>query len=358
MNPTLRPLALFIAHVVFWLWNLLFVNMLLFGYGPIVLYEVVWGAVAGVVPWSIAIPALVFVVVPFPFMVVGLLRLRGDPGRLLSLFYGVQAPLMLLCLIRIFAVGPLSAPTIAAATLFTISAVGLLRTVLHGFEERAAWAQALRQVAGAVTLLVSGWTAVITAIYAVGVLGQVLRNAGMLLEMDPRAILLSLTTFAFLAMNLAMLALYPVAMVGVGVRSWQVVHRATVGRLGAPAAWALTAAAMVGAVGGVRWASYSEHAEVFAEVERALDANATDALRRVVVDDLERVREGLLSARTAPDRLFDADPLGEHVRDLYAELLPWGLEVAPQRLWVATMAPFHSSRCLAPAQRRGGGAGA
>ena len=52
-----RPIALLFAHVLFWGWNLLFVNLLVFGYTPVLLLDMLVAASVGVVPWGIALPA-------------------------------------------------------------------------------------------------------------------------------------------------------------------------------------------------------------------------------------------------------------------------------------------------------------
>ncbi len=358
---TRRVLGLLFGHTLFWGWNLLFLSLLVFGYAPMVLSEMVIASWFGMVPWSITLPALVMLFLPFPFMAVGLWRLRHDPGRLLTLFYGVQAPLMLLCLVRIFAIGPLSPPTSLALGLFALSALGLLRTVLHGFEETSAVAQGLRQVSGAASLLVGLWSGAVLGMYAVAMVGLV--GQAVLEEVVRGRVLDMLQASPFMAfflVNLLVMALYPLAMVGSSLRAWQVVHKATSARLGGPRALSITAGTVLTAVVAFALSAQQPQGEAFALADAALADDATDADRQVLVDRSDAVRAGLVAARTGGDRLFEAEPDGKHIAQMYDDLLPFGLQVAPQALWSTLMAPFvyqsvHDGWIRGPGWGRGGG---
>lgn len=342
MNPkTLRILGLVFGHVLFWGWNLLFLSLLTFGFAPIVLGDMLVASWVGMVPWSITLPALILVALPLPFMVIGGWKLRSDPGRLLTLFYGVQTPLMVMCLVRIFAIGPLSLPTVLAMAVFSLSTFGLLRTVLHGFEEQSATAQGLRQVAGAASLLVGLWSGTVLGIYAVCLTGGFVR---ILWEEAWRVDILQLLEgglfIAFFLVNMLVMALYPIAMVGISLRAWQVVHRATTARLGAPRAWGITAATLATAIALFVASSFQPQGAAFELADAALAPEATDADRQAVLDRERGVREGLVAARTGPDRLFESDPDGEHIAHMYRDLLPFGAEVVPQVAWTTLMSPF------------------
>jgi len=337
----LRILGLVFGHVLFWGWNLLFLSLLTLGFAPIVLGDMLVASWVGMIPWSITLPAVFIVTLPLPFMVIGAWKLRSDPGRLLTLFYGVQTPLMVMCLVRIFAIGPLSAPTVLAMAVFGLSTLGLLRTVLHGFEERSAAAQGLRQMAGAASLLVGLWSGTVLGIYAVSLAGGFLQ---ILWEEAWRVDIFQLVEggffVTFLLVNTLVMALYPIAMVGISLRAWQVVHRATAARLGAFQAWGVTAATLATAITLFAASSFQPQGAAFELADAALAPEATDADRQAILDREGAVREGLVAARTGPDRLFESDPDGEHVAGLYRDLLPFGAEVVPQVAWTTLMSPF------------------
>ncbi len=81
------------AHALFWGWNLLFLSVIAFGVGPVLLFDTLRAAWMGVIPWSIAIFVPLLLLVPVLGMLIGGVFFRRDGGRLLSLFFGVQFPL-------------------------------------------------------------------------------------------------------------------------------------------------------------------------------------------------------------------------------------------------------------------------
>ncbi len=333
----LRRLGRLAGHLLFWGWNLWLLALVWFGVGPLVAWQLLGGVVKGLIPWSFAAVVAALLSLPPAALALGLWRLRADPGRLLSLLYGVQGPLMVACLARLFAFGPLTAPTALALGVTFAGAAALLRTLLAGPAEASAPAQVVRLAAHAAWMVALLWVAVVLALIAAPLvseapwlafelLGDVARSPFDLL--GP-----TLLSVGFLLGTVAMLALWPVAAVGVGIRGFEVVHRATAQRIGAPAAGAVSAAVVVGVLGAFAAASRQPQGAAFATLAAATD----DAGRRAALDRAEAVRDGLLAARLGPDRLLEVD-----VDDLGAwTARRFGLGgSAAAAVWTAALAPF------------------
>ncbi len=340
---TLRFAGLLAGHLLFWGWNLSFLALVWLGLGPTVLWQLFGGVYVGLIPWHFGVFAAILLALPVAAVALGAWKLRSDPGRLLSLLYGVQAPLMLLCLVRIFAVGPLTAPTALALGLAAIGTAGLLRTLLSGFEERSAALQVARLVAQSAWMVAGLWAAALLGLYALPIglaLPQELWRelwGPWSFELPPLWAIPQILIFGtFFAMTAAMMAVYPVAAVGVAVRAWQVVHRATAARLGAAAATGTTVLTLAGVIAAFGLSARQPQREAFSLLEAATD----DTGRRAALLGSERIREGLVAARLGPERLFDGDPEGEHVAELWDEATPEPVAAAAAAGFRALMRPF------------------
>lgn len=351
-----KILGAVLGHVLFWCWNLLFLSILWMGFGPVILLELVVASLGGVVPLSFAIFGTILVLLPAASMLVGFLRLRDDPGRLLSLLYGVQFPLMVLCLLRIFAIQQLTWATGLALAAIAVGALGLLRTLLHGFEERHPAATWLRLVAQSVYLVVGLWWAIVSGIYGLGFfagittkllagIGNLTLGAWSGVSLEGLLFLLWLLPWVtFMALTVVMLAIFPVALVGISIRSWSVVARASHRRLGPGIVAATTAAVVIGL--SLAFAATTRQPQHHARA--TLEAIETDADRQAALDDSAAIRRGLLAATLSSERWIDGDLEGEHVHDLWSASVGEGLAVLPQGLWRIVMSPFLYQRTTEP----------
>jgi putative PEP-CTERM system integral membrane protein len=89
-------------HAIFWLWNIAFLLIVYAGILPIVGKPLMAAAWSGELPTEFFVTFIALIAVPTVSTVVGIWRFRKQPLQLLRLFYGVEAPLFLLCLIRLF----------------------------------------------------------------------------------------------------------------------------------------------------------------------------------------------------------------------------------------------------------------
>lgn len=94
--------ALFLSRWIFWVWNVIFVVFMTFGLAPTVLLHLIAGAARGVVAPDFVFYSIVLVMIPPLSIVLAMKRLKDDPLALIRYFYGVEAPLLALCVFRLF----------------------------------------------------------------------------------------------------------------------------------------------------------------------------------------------------------------------------------------------------------------
>ena len=90
------------AHLVFWSWNLLFLGLMYIWLLPQIGFDLWRETSAGLVEPTFIASFLILMVIPLACTILGFVRLRKYPTLLMRLFYGVEAPLFTLCLVRLF----------------------------------------------------------------------------------------------------------------------------------------------------------------------------------------------------------------------------------------------------------------
>lgn len=89
---------------IFWIWNISFLLLVYFGLLLAVGGDLFLAIADGTIPWPFTISLLGIMAVPPVCTVLGW-RLRKHPVLLMRLFYGLEAPLFALCLIRLCPAG-------------------------------------------------------------------------------------------------------------------------------------------------------------------------------------------------------------------------------------------------------------
>ena len=91
-----------LSHAIFWIWNIAFIGVVYLWMLPTAGMPILEAARIGEIPPAFVASILGMLIVPVLCTVVGGLRLRKHPILLMRLFYGVEAPLFGLCLLRLF----------------------------------------------------------------------------------------------------------------------------------------------------------------------------------------------------------------------------------------------------------------
>jgi len=122
-----------IFHAIFWLWNLAFLLIVYAGILPFVGVPLVAGTFSGEIPSEFFITFVALIAVPTVCTLIGALRFRKQPLQLLRLFYGVEAPLFLLCLIRLFLLRELTPASNQIVGTFVVCIAAFLLALFYGY---------------------------------------------------------------------------------------------------------------------------------------------------------------------------------------------------------------------------------
>ncbi len=97
-----------ISHLIFWVWNLTFIGLVYIWLLPQIGFELFQAARDGMIDPTFTASLLALLLIPPICTVLGFVRLRKYPVLLMRLFYGVEAPLFALCLLRLFLIRELT----------------------------------------------------------------------------------------------------------------------------------------------------------------------------------------------------------------------------------------------------------
>ncbi|MBD2042606.1 TIGR02921 family PEP-CTERM protein [Microcoleus sp. FACHB-672] len=154
-------------QVIFWLWNLTFLLLTYLGILPLIGPALIEATFTGLIPSEFLITLIALIAVPTACTAMGGWRFHNQPLQLMRLFYGVEAPLFALCLLRFFILRELTpASTLILGTLVVCVAAFLLE-LLYGYAERhpaLAWAQL---IAHSLMLIVGLYAGLLLLFYAV-----------------------------------------------------------------------------------------------------------------------------------------------------------------------------------------------
>ncbi|MEG4012266.1 MULTISPECIES: TIGR02921 family PEP-CTERM protein [unclassified Microcoleus] len=123
-----------IFQLIFWLWNLTFLSIVYLGILPYLAIPLIQATIDGIIPLEFALTLTALIAVPTIFTIVGFnKRFSKQPLQLMRLFYGVEAPLFLLCLIRLFLLRELNPPSSQIIGTIGLCIAGFLVEILYGY---------------------------------------------------------------------------------------------------------------------------------------------------------------------------------------------------------------------------------
>jgi putative PEP-CTERM system integral membrane protein len=93
-----------IKYTIFWSWNLVFLlTLITVQIEEPFLLSIIVDVWEGLIPVSLVISSFIILILPIVSIVIGLKTLQNNPTKLINYFYGVQVPILLLCILRMTA---------------------------------------------------------------------------------------------------------------------------------------------------------------------------------------------------------------------------------------------------------------
>jgi putative PEP-CTERM system integral membrane protein len=329
--------------VIFWTWNVLALCLIFFGLVPHVLVEIVRDSSRGLIPWSLTVAVFCLMAIPL-LSVAWAVRLARSAEKWIRIFYGLEVPLCLVCLLRIFLIRELTAAVTLVAVAFSVASIAFGYELVRSPGSRR-WALVARLGGHSVAALTSLYLGAILAFYvpvvavafAKGFFGfgwvrplfHALGSGHLLMFLV--ALLFALSATLFLAA--------PVALVLLHGRSFFRVYRRCREQLG-PRASRLVVGATILMVGGLFVVlNRQPHRVAF---ERLSHLPASDQERAALLADARDIRQGLVAAYLAPYRFLSARGENSHLRELYQDVLafPRGAATVVAEIQASLLAPF------------------
>ena len=328
-----------LAYFLFWSWNLIFVAFMGLGFGPVLLPETIKAVRTGLIPGEYVMYVLVLALIPLAAVVLGLTRLRREPGRLLAMGYVVEGPLMLLLAVRLFLIRQATpAVTVLLLTAF-LGMAAFLWDVLSPEGRRLKW---LRLVGLSLMAATALYAAAWMAFYALPVGAEIVRWLWNVLRDLPAALRnlseqitsmygnqlymlpFSVLGFLLLAYTASLFIVAPIAVPFYSLRAWL----RSIRRLSDHSGWAppalLAGVTLVVVVLVFIWSNRQPQGEAFALLK---NPPASVQQAQELVKHSQEIREGLLNSYLARYRYLSA--VGEvlHIRNMYES----AFKMAPQQ---------------------------
>lgn len=163
-----------IFHAIFLLWNLTFLLVVYAGILPAIAPIIIEATFTGRIPFEFFFTLVAVIAVPTACTLVGVFCFSKQPVQLIRLFYGVEAPLFLLCLIRLFLLRELTPASAQILTTIVVCITAFFLKLLYGYATRnrpSAW---LQMITHSLMLLVGIYTELVLMFYTVPVAAVIL----------------------------------------------------------------------------------------------------------------------------------------------------------------------------------------
>jgi putative PEP-CTERM system integral membrane protein len=315
------------GYGLFWSWNLIFLAFMSLGFAPNV-WPQMWAAYQhDLIPLDYLVMGILVTIIPVAAALLGLTWLRRSPGKLLALGYGIQGPLMVLLLVRIFVIRQANAAVLMLYAVAVLAVFTLLWQLLDKrMDGRGLLADAWRTIGLTLLCLIGAYAALLLAFYAIPALTalpQFFRDAGreLVYVFDHLSwetlILLPLTLFGILLLlySATLGVVAPVAVPIIYGVQWALGLRSVARRRGRAVTVGLSAAASLVTLALFFLANQQPQHHAFALMATPPQ---TIAQAELLLQQSQTIRQGLLNAYLAPTRYISAVGEVGHVREMWA----------------------------------------
>jgi putative PEP-CTERM system integral membrane protein len=155
------------SQTIFWFWNIAFLLIVYAGIMPYVGFSLAAAVTNGEIEVEFLLTLIATIATPTICTIIGWKFLRKRPLELMRLFYGVEAPLLLLCVLRLFVLRELTPASNLILITVAVCTIAFLGEVIYGYSQNrktVAWMQA---IAHSLMVLVGLYEGLLLLFYAV-----------------------------------------------------------------------------------------------------------------------------------------------------------------------------------------------
>lgn len=342
---------------LFWSWNLVFLLVVGFAIAPYVLWHLLLEVADGLLPPSLFVSAAFVVAVPAVASLMAAWPLRTQSERWLTLMYGLEAPLFVIALFRLFALREVIAPVGVVLVFVGLGVLSFGYNFALGVDSTSRRAAGIRSLGAGFSLSTAVFLGLLLLFYsaptAIWLLVGFFRFAwvheliNLLVHSHGSAVIwLPMALFLFVYTASLLVAL-PFLVVWLYAKQGLAVLRAASRWL---PRWQLAVLVLIVPLCGetlYRALGTQTQRQVFALLDLAKDPQTptttrSDADRSALLSRQDEIRRGLLNAYLAPYRYLSATGNNHHIRDLYHQggRLPEPAAEGLQQAFNTLLAPF------------------
>ena len=160
-------------QTIFWGWNLIFLSVVYCGILPFIGVWLIIATFEGTIPLDFALTLLALIAIPTACAIYGLKYLRKQPEELIRWFYGVEAPLVTWCLVRLFIIRELTfASSLILGTLL-VCIVAFAIEVLQGYQGNRKVFSWVQMITHTLMLFTGVYLGAVLLFYALPVAGYI-----------------------------------------------------------------------------------------------------------------------------------------------------------------------------------------
>ena len=338
-------------HAIFWGWNLIFLIVAYLGILPLVGPALFVATANGQVPIEFSLSLVALIAVPTGATALGLWRFRSQPLQLFRLFYGVEAPLFVLCLLRLFLLRELTIASFQVLAGVGLCILAFLADLLYGYAHKRRTIATLQLVAHSLMMGVGLYAGVLLLFYAVPLAVVLLQSffsfewVRFLGEMFSPEVFF--TVFVWMSLSLILLALsgtlflaMPSAMVALYLHSGQQIWRAFAAQYGRRLACLGTGATLMAALIVFEAAQYQPQPQALALLQKPAQSESDH--RQALLARSNEIRAGLVNAYLSNYRYLSSTQEINHIQVMYEQVFDLPPSVSKELQWAYNqlMSPF------------------
>jgi len=165
----IQSLSNFLFGAIFWGWNLIFLATVYCGILPFIGIWLVIATFQGDVPLDFCLTFLTLIAIPIFCSIYGFKYFKDEPKELMRWFYGVEAPLVTWCLVRLFLIRELTLASSLMLGTLLICIVAFAVEVLQGYRDNRKVFSILQMIAHTLMLFMGAYIGVVLLFYVLPV---------------------------------------------------------------------------------------------------------------------------------------------------------------------------------------------
>jgi putative PEP-CTERM system integral membrane protein len=349
-------LAIF-SHITFWVWNALFNAVVYFGILPFVGWPILTATALGQIPLDYTIGIVLLLLVPPICAAIGFKFFFNQAPNLLRLFFGVEVPLILICLVRLFLLRELTPASQLVVGTVAVAIAAFASSLFWGYNDRARPVAIAQLILHSLIGLIGSYAAAVLLFYAVptGVvfvqgLFEFIKGFfsfqwisgfwSLLISSYGQALFFVPLSFLLFGFTMVLFAGTPLALVSLYLQSARRVVKSFASQYGRGQAIGILLATVLS--WGLLLGTFNQQPQ--ASALALLDKPATTVqAQNALLAQSEPIRQGLVNAYLMRYRYWSPIVENTHIQAMYAGMLqlePKGLPAGLQGIYNQLLAPF------------------